>query len=150
MTDRDPMAGEKSAAERAPEQQVDAWPNPGEEGYVHPDGTPQAERQLRENRQAAADRAAAGSIVHGAPAATNEVLDPGIAAGLAEKRAEDYSGPTEAEREEGVTEYVAEASREAAESAAEQRAAASGGDQAARDKAPQSAKSTTTEQQKRG
>ncbi|MEU8270138.1 hypothetical protein AB0B89_23640, partial [Sphaerisporangium sp. NPDC049002] len=43
------------------------WPRPGEEGYVHPDGTPQSQRQLEDNRRAAADRAAAGSTVHGAP-----------------------------------------------------------------------------------
>lgn len=115
------MTGEQSAAERAPEQQSDkAWPRPGEEGYVHPDGTAQAEQQLADNRRAAADRAAAGSIVHGAPAARNEVGDPGVAAGIAEKRAQDYSGPTDADREQGVTDFVTEKS---AEVAAEQRAA---------------------------
>jgi hypothetical protein len=122
---RDPMAGEQAAAERAPEQQTEAWPNPGQEGYVHPDGTPQAEAQLRENKQAAADRAAAGSIIHGAPAAVNDVQDPGVSAGLAEQRAANYGGPTEAERREGVTQYVEQARDEMAEQqAAEQQAAA--------------------------
>lgn len=44
------------------------WPRPGDEGFVHPDGTEQSERQMRDNRQAAANRAVAGSGVHGAPA----------------------------------------------------------------------------------
>lgn len=43
------------------------WPKPGEEGFVHPDGTPQSVRQLEDNRRAAADRKMAGSTVHGAP-----------------------------------------------------------------------------------
>lgn len=145
-TNRDPMAGEQSAAERAPEQQIEQWPSPGEEGYVHPDGTPQAERQLTENKQAAADRAAAGSVVHGAPVATNDVLGPGVAAGIAEKRAEDYAGPTEAERRESVTDYVTEESERMADEQAEQRAAAdraaAGTDRAATPK-PAASRGTT-------
>lgn len=135
MADRDPMQGEQSAAERAPEQQGEAnWPKPGEEGYVHPDGTVQANQQLADNRRAAQDRAAAGSIVHGAPVARNDVLDPGVAAGLAEKRAEDYSGPTDKEREDSVSEFVTEKSQEAAKAAAEQRSKSEGGNQSAEPK----------------
>lgn len=62
----------------APEASQDAaekmggtgWPEPGQEGFVHPDGTRQAREQLEGNKQAAADRARAGSILHGAPLAT--------------------------------------------------------------------------------
>src|SRR3954464_4308785 len=49
------------------EEQGSGWPQPGQEGFVHPDGTLYAEQQLAANKQAAADRAAAGSIIHGAP-----------------------------------------------------------------------------------
>lgn len=107
-TNRDPMRGEPAAAERAEQQRnADDWPQPGEEGYVHPDGTPQAEQQLADNRRAAADRAAAGSTVHGAPAA-NPGQDPGISAGIAEQRAADYSGPSDQDRQDAVTDYVRE------------------------------------------
>lgn len=54
----------------ADKQGGSGWPEPGQEGFVHPDGTKQAEEQLAANKQAAADRAAAGSIIHGAPLAT--------------------------------------------------------------------------------
>jgi hypothetical protein len=55
----------------AEKQQKDSsWPVPGDEGFVHPDGTPQAARQLEDNKQAQADRDATGSILHGAPLAT--------------------------------------------------------------------------------
>jgi hypothetical protein len=53
--------------DNAEKQGGSGWPEPGQEGFVHPDGTLQAENQLRDNKQAAADRAAAGSIIHGAP-----------------------------------------------------------------------------------
>lgn len=56
--------------DEADNQGGNAWPNPGQEGFVHPDGTQQAARQLADNKQAAADRAAAGSIIHGAPLGT--------------------------------------------------------------------------------
>ena len=56
--------------DRKDDQGGKGWPEPGQEGFVHPDGTPQAEAQLQDNKQAAADRAKAGSIVHGAPLAT--------------------------------------------------------------------------------
>jgi hypothetical protein len=150
VTDRDPMAGEQAAAERAPEQQGDSsWPRPGEEGYVHPDGTPQAARQLAENRQAAQDRAAAGSTVHGAPAATNDVQDPGVSAGIAEERAENYSGPTEAERRESLVKSVEEGRDAMADeqaAAAEQRAAdanKNGNPDAARSAPPKPAAKST-------
>jgi len=62
---------ETPSQDRAKEQEKDSsWPKPGEEGYVTPDGTPQSVAQLAANKQAAADRARAGSIVHGAPLAT--------------------------------------------------------------------------------
>lgn len=46
----------------------DDWPQPGDEGYVTPEDTPQARTQLADNRWAASDRERAGSGVHGAPA----------------------------------------------------------------------------------
>jgi hypothetical protein len=155
---RDPMAGEQAAAERAPEQQGDSsWPKPGEEGFVHPDGTPQAERQLAENRQAAQDRAAAGSTVHGAPVARNDVQDPGVSAAVAEKRAEEYSGPSEAKRQESTTQFVTEGMEEMADrqQAAQERAAAEQRDAAGPKPAATSDSKTTksapsgAEQQKR-
>lgn len=105
--------------EVAKEQQGQAdWPKPGDEGYVHPDGTPQSVKQLEDNKRAAADRAAAGSTVHGAPMAT-----PGPQAAqqaqAAVERAENYSGTTVAEGNKGLTEYVAEASQKAADEAAD-------------------------------
>jgi hypothetical protein len=60
----DPVAGPGGEAGRL------RLAEPGQEGFVHPDGTQQAEQQLADNKQAAADRAAAGSIIHGAPLAT--------------------------------------------------------------------------------
>ncbi|MEV4001001.1 hypothetical protein [Actinomadura sp. NPDC049753] len=110
------MADDKttSSPNEAKRQQGDGdWPRPGDEGYVNPDGTPQAARQLEDNRRAAADRAAAGSTVHGAPLAT-----PGPQAGAenlaAAKRAEAYSGTTQAEAEEGLTKFVRDKTEEAA------------------------------------
>lgn len=64
----DPIAADApEASQDRAEKQGSGWPEPGQEGFVHADGTPQAEQQLRDNKQAAADRAAAGSIIHGAP-----------------------------------------------------------------------------------
>ncbi len=66
----DPIAIDApEASQYAAESQGNGWPAPGQEGFVHPDGTPQAAAQLEANKQAAADRAAAGSIIHGAPLA---------------------------------------------------------------------------------
>jgi len=48
------------------------WPEPGEEGFVHNDGTPQSEQQLADNKRAAELRAEAGSSVHGAPSQARE------------------------------------------------------------------------------
>lgn len=74
MTSAKPKT-EANAPEPAPSQEraevqeaSKKWPEPGEEGFVHPDGTPQAERQLADNKQAAADREAKGSLIDGAPA----------------------------------------------------------------------------------
>ena len=68
----DPIAVDAPEASqvRAESQGDTGWPQPGQEGFVHPDGTAQAAKQLEDNKQAAADRAAAGSIIHGAPLAT--------------------------------------------------------------------------------
>jgi hypothetical protein len=68
----DPIAVDApTPSQDAAEKQGGAgWPSPGQEGFVHPDGTRQAEQQLADNKQAAADRAAAGSIIHGAPLGT--------------------------------------------------------------------------------
>lgn len=68
----DPIASDapEASQDRAESDQGLTWPEPGQEGFVHNDGTPQAVAQLEGNRQAAADRAAAGSIIHGAPLAT--------------------------------------------------------------------------------
>lgn len=67
----DPIAVDAPEASQyaADSQGGTGWPEPGQEGFVHPDGTPQAAAQLEANKQAAADRAAAGSIIHGAPLA---------------------------------------------------------------------------------
>jgi hypothetical protein len=55
----------------AEKQQKDsAWPVPGDEGFVHPDGTPQSVKQLEDNKQAQADRDHVGAVLHGAPLAT--------------------------------------------------------------------------------
>lgn len=68
----DPIAVDAPTAsqDEAANQGGAGWPEPGQEGYVTPDGTPQAAQQLEDNKRAAADRAAAGSVVHGAPLAT--------------------------------------------------------------------------------
>jgi hypothetical protein len=65
----DPIAVDAPEASQdvAESQGGSGWPEPGQEGFVHPDGTPQSVAQLEANKQAAADRAAAGSIIHGAP-----------------------------------------------------------------------------------
>jgi hypothetical protein len=69
----------KSVVEVGRAQRSDgSWPKPGEEGFVHPDGTPQSQSQLDDNLRAAADRAAAGSGVHGAPAQGG--VQPGMTA----------------------------------------------------------------------
>lgn len=54
----------------------DSAPQPGDEGFVHQDGTPQAERQAAENKWAAEDRAKHGSGVHGAPAGAVALEEP--------------------------------------------------------------------------
>ncbi len=130
------VADATPAAEVSAEQVKDsAWPKPGDEGYVTPDGTEQSRRQLAENRQAAADRMAAGSTVHGAPMATPvpQVRTEGEAAVA---RADAYSGKTDADRRAGVTKFIREglegreaeaakrdeADRKAAESASDQAA----------------------------
>jgi hypothetical protein len=115
------MADEKvttdNSATDAKAQQADSsWPVPGDEGYVIPDGTPQAALQLEQNKRAAADRAAAGSTVHGAPMATPGPQALGEAAAAA-KRAEEYSGPTIADRDAGTTQAIREGFDAAAEKA---------------------------------
>ena len=103
----------------AVQQQGDrAWPVPGDEGYVHPDGTPQSIQQMESNKRAAADRAAAGSIIHGAPAAT-----PGpqlqTEAAAAARRAEADSPVTPAEARAGQAKFVQDGFRRAADKAEE-------------------------------
>lgn len=96
---------DNSAVDAEKQQADNSWPVPGDEGYVIPDGTPQAAQQLEQNRRAAADRAAAGSTVHGAPMATPgpQVLGEQAAA---QARAENYSGPTMADKDKGTTEAI--------------------------------------------
>ena len=92
----------------AVQQQGDrAWPVPGDEGYVHPDGTPQSVAQMESNQRAAADRAAAGSILHGAPMATpGPQMQTEMAAAAA--RAQADSPVTPAEARAGHAEFVQE------------------------------------------
>ena len=105
--------------EKAAEQQNDSsWPRPGEEGYVTPDGTPQSVKQLEDNRRAAADRAAAGSTVHGAPLATPGPT-PDAERAKAVERAENYSGTTVEERDKAVTEWIDDKTEEKVDEAAD-------------------------------
>ncbi len=103
----------------AVQQQGDrSWPVPGDEGYVHPDGTPQSAAQMENNRRAAADRAAAGSLIHGAPAATpGPQLQTEAAAATA--RAEAASPVTTEEARDGLAEFVKEGFVTATEKAEE-------------------------------
>lgn len=105
----------EDSPQTAVQQQGDsAWPLPGDEGYVHPDGTPQSVKQLEDNKRAAADRAAAGSSVHGAPAATP---GPQLAsqASAAAQRAEAKSAVDKVDADKGLTEYVNDGLKEAAD-----------------------------------
>lgn len=133
-----------ASPQAAVEQQAAAdWPKPGEEGYVHPDGTPQSRKQLQDNLQAAADRAAAGSTVHGAPLATPGPT-PELEAEKAERAAAEYSGPTPAEARQGQTEFI----RDGLQAKTEEATEAAGGDPAearrnADAQAPVAAKATS-------
>lgn len=86
----DPMTHDApDASQKVAESQGGAgWPDAGQEGFVHADGTPQSAKQLADNKQAAADRAAAGSIIHGAPLAVPGD-DPGAETQKAVDRAAD-------------------------------------------------------------
>ena len=86
----DPIAVDapKASQDRAESQGGSGWPAPGQEGFVHPDGTPQSVAQLEANKQAAADRARAGSSLHGAPLATPGD-DPGAETAKAIARADE-------------------------------------------------------------
>jgi hypothetical protein len=108
---------DKDSFQTAVQQQGDrAWPVPGDEGYVHPDGTPMSVKQREDNERAAADRAAAGSILHGAPAAT-----PGpqlqAEAAAAQRRAAADSAVTPADAKAGHTQFVKDGFKRAAEKA---------------------------------
>jgi hypothetical protein len=108
---------DKDTFQTAVQQQGDrAWPVPGDEGYVHPDGTPLSLQQKADNERAAADRAAAGSIIHGAPAAT-----PGpqlqAEAAAAQRRAAADSAVTPADAKAGLAEFVQEGFQRAADKA---------------------------------
>jgi hypothetical protein len=105
--------------QQAVQQQADrSWPVPGDEGYVHPDGSPMSAQQLEDNKRAAADRAAAGSSVHGAPMATPgpQAADEAAAAVA---RAEATSKVTAADAEKGLTEFVEQGHERAAEKASD-------------------------------
>lgn len=114
----------EDSPQTAKQQQGDsAWPVPGDEGYVNPDGTPQSVKQLEDNRRAAADRAAAGSSVHGAPAATpGPQLSSEAAAAM--ERAEAKSPVDKVEADKGLTEYI----NDGLDKAAEKQAKADGTD----------------------
>lgn len=107
------------SAQTAVQQQGDrAWPVPGDEGYVHPDGTPMAAQQMENNRRAAADRAAAGSIIHGAPAATpGPQLQEQAAAAQARAAADSPVSPGDAKA--GLTEFIQEGFQRATDKAEE-------------------------------
>lgn len=107
------------SAQTAVQQQGDrAWPVPGDEGYVHPDGTPQSVKQLEDNRRAAADRAAAGSLLHGAPAATpGPQLQEQAAAAAARAAADSPVSPRDAKA--GLTEFITEGFQRAQDKAEE-------------------------------
>lgn len=109
----------KDTFQTAVQQQGDrAWPVPGDEGYVHPDGTELSERQRRDNERAAADRAAAGSIIHGAPAATpGPQLQEQAAA--AQARAAADSPVTPGDAKAGLTEFITDGFQRAQDKAEE-------------------------------
>lgn len=110
MSDTDKTSSPEAAIEQ---QTAGGWPRPGEEGFVHPDGTPQAAQQLADNRRAAADRAAAGSTVHGAPLGTPGP-NPEAEARRAGQAAADHSGTTAAEARKAHTEFVRDKTDEVA------------------------------------
>jgi hypothetical protein len=94
------------------------WPRPGEEGYVHPDGTPQSQRQLEDNKRAAADRAAAGSTVHGAPLGTPGPT-PDVERAKAVEAAENYDGKTVQESRAELTDWIDDKTAEKADEASD-------------------------------
>jgi hypothetical protein len=102
----------------AQQQGASDWPRPGDEGYVHPDGTPQSVAQLEGNRRAAADRAAAGSAVHGAPLATPGPQSRDVTT-AAQERAAAHSGPTVEDAQRGQTAFVRDGLDAAAQNAQE-------------------------------
>lgn len=67
MADNLPTA---SPVDAEKQRKDSSWPKPGDEGFVHPDGTPQSVVQLEGNKQAQADRDHVGSVLHGAPLGT--------------------------------------------------------------------------------
>jgi hypothetical protein len=99
-------------------------------------------QQLADNKRAAADRAAAGSLVHGAPMATPGP-DPYGEAAKAAKRAEDYSGVTDLEAREGQAEFVADALQAGVEAADDRAAASADERETARGKTKAAAKATS-------
>lgn len=117
MTDDAKLELKEDSPQTAVQQQGDrAWPVPGDEGYVHPDGTPQSVKQMEDNQRAAADRAAAGSIIHGAPAATpGPQLQEQAAAAQARAAADSPVTPEEAKT--GLSEFIQDGFERAAEKA---------------------------------
>lgn len=134
----DPTENQDSFQTAVQQQGDRAWPIPGDEGYVHPDGTPMSELQRANNERAAADRAAAGSIIHGAPMAT-----PGPQMqeefGKARARAEEDSAVTPDEAREGHAEFVRKGFERA-----EERAAAVAETEEPREAKPAPARTATT------
>ncbi|MFI6270730.1 hypothetical protein [Micromonospora zamorensis] len=133
MTEKDTVPASPQVAEE--QQSAADWPKPGEEGYVHPDGTPQSVQQLADNRRAAADRAAAGSLVHGAPLATPGP-DPQGEAAKAAARAEAYSGKTVQEARKDLTEHIVDATQAKVDEVADARPAAKAGQRTADEAKP--------------
>jgi hypothetical protein len=136
------VPGDPQATPQVAEKQQAAaeWPKPGDEGYVHPDGTPQSRQQLEDNRRAAADRAAAGSIIHGAPLATPGP-DPERQTAAAAERAESYGGKTTQEARKDLAGWIDDASQKAADEAAKRQDATPASEVGKRDADQRSPKS---------
>lgn len=103
---QDPSKASSDVAEQM--QKASDWPKPGDEGFVHPDGTPQAAAQLRDNQQAQADRDAIGAVAHGAPLAT-----PGPQAG--QVTAEKVQAASERDTSDDATTWVEKSLTETAQ-----------------------------------
>lgn len=139
--DRAAVPAEPQPTPQVAEQQQKAgnWPKPGEEGYVHPDGTPQSRRQIEDNQRAAADRAAAGSIIHGAPLATPGP-DPEGETAKAAARADEYTGKTVQEARADLAAHVRQASQDKADEVSDARPASKAGQRNTDDTRPKTSR----------